>query len=1037
MAQEPERLPRAGFVVATLTVLVGAGVGLVTNAASSDPRWPWLLDHLRQHAWTWLGLLLVVSMVLAVSSLVVGRRQRAAVRAQQFQQNREALLAQVRARLDEQLGVGKLRRVINVPISRHAHNHGVVRVGGLQEVANSARAHCRLVVVGAVGSGKSTLLLRIADELASGGGPDAPIPVPVNLSTWNPAQERLDDVIRKAITGVRQGGRQRRRAWWRLRRRTFQVTPDDLVSSRLVVPLLDGLDEIPQDLWDDARRELGSALGARDRQFALACAEYAFPTLVPDDVTTTAGTQVVRIEPVSLTSAEDYLVKSSVDPARWRPVLDAMRVESHPVAVSLSTPLMLYLARVVFEDSRREPAELLAPRLGTREAVEAELLRSYVPAAYAPREQSPDLATESAVRFEAGDAERWLRYLAGFLDANQSTVFRWWDLSEFSPAPKQLVSRWNWTLWVIVTGFAIPAFLAGFALLGLMLICLGWVLGKVLRWIPDPDLALPDELQPLHAWITEIDVSSLAHSFVTTPAVLLSAVVLAAVAGLGTSTWLMMEAGEQETFAAVGARDSIRADARITRVRAVTAFVLASAIVFLVKDGVWGWFAQTAAPWIDRMSQLPATVSAWAEGQQNGIFWWGTGISLLAGLVAAGAVVVNSAWWHLRVGQAKRVTLRQLPADLLTFLDDANRRGVLRRYGPVFAFRHRRVQWYLADRDRAGRTPEEVLDEARELVAAKRFSQAVDQLTRLANYDTRASVELALIHERWARQRRWNFNDRQDRAQRLVRARSWWEQAVEEGDQSAAVGLAQFLARRLDSYPGTLIGGARSISTHHNAVRTWEELASMTTPPVRDEIIALLDQRVSVPPPTFLHDVMRDQLVKAVARLRSTSPPPVDELHWWTSIALGDVAAQALQHAAHRSGVLRTGDLLAALIEADPRAEDWARFTLHTGSPSPDDLRRADDTPCAAADPPLPLGADGLVTVSQDVMAALRLLPLMSTQYGMNPIPAGALALAILSVPGGGAARMLRAYSGLDDPALRQAVKDHLLGAPGLPELVV
>ncbi|SES37183.1 hypothetical protein SAMN04488000_124102 [Lentzea albida] len=125
---------------------------------------------------------------------------------------------------------------------------------------------------------------------------------------------------------------------------------------------------------------------------------------------------MVRVEPVSLTSAEDYLVKSSVEPATWRSVLDAMRDGGSPVAQALSTPLMLHLSRVVFEDSRRDPAELLVLNLDTRESVEAELLRSYVQAAYEPREQSPDLATESAAWFESADAERWLHHLARFLD---------------------------------------------------------------------------------------------------------------------------------------------------------------------------------------------------------------------------------------------------------------------------------------------------------------------------------------------------------------------------------------------------------------------------------------------------------------------------------------------------------------------------------------------------------------------------------------------------------------------------------------------
>jgi hypothetical protein len=59
----------------------------------------------------------------------------------------------------------------------------------------------------------------------------------------------------------------------------------------------------------------------------------------------------------------------------------------------------------------------------------------------------------------------------------------------------------------------------------------------------------------------------------------------------------------------------------------------------------------------------------------------------------------------------------------------------------------------------------------------------------------------------------------------------------------------------------------------------------------------------------------------------------------------------------------------------------------------------------------------------------------MATEFGMTPIPPGALALALLSAPTGGAARMLRAYGGVDDIGLRRLVKEDLIGIPELPDL--
>lgn len=108
-------------------------------------------------------------------------------------------------------------------MSRHSENRGTVRLGGLAEVVESARSRCRLIVVGAVGSGKSTVLLQVAEKLTTESDPDSLIPVLVNLSTWNPADEELDDVIRKAITGVRRDVVQRRRTFLRRRRRIYRA----------------------------------------------------------------------------------------------------------------------------------------------------------------------------------------------------------------------------------------------------------------------------------------------------------------------------------------------------------------------------------------------------------------------------------------------------------------------------------------------------------------------------------------------------------------------------------------------------------------------------------------------------------------------------------------------------------------------------------------------------------------------------------------------------------------------------------------------
>lgn len=122
-------------------------------------------------------------------------------------------------------------------------------------------------------------------------------------------------------------------------------------------------------------------------------------------------------------------------------------------------------------------------------------------------------------------------------------------------------------------------------------------------------------------------------------------------------------------------------------------------------------------------------------------------------------------------------------------------------------------------------------------------------------------------------------------------------------------------------------------------------------------------------------------------------------------------------------GELRTGPVLSALARVDT-AGDWSRLWLHCGFP-------ADETLVAAADD---AGADEqpLVTwrnvpLSTPMADALRLVGRLAEAYRLAPIPPGALALALIAVPSGGAGRVLVA-GGADRTELLEIVQEDLLG---------
>lgn len=390
---------------------------------------------------------------------------------------------------------------------------------------------------------------------------------------------------------------------------------------------------------------------------------------------------------------------------------------------------------------------------------------------------------------------------------------------------------------------------------------------------------------------------------------------------------------------------AVKEDARITRLRAVSAFGVALTLLLMVKDALRGWLTHYAAPWIGDLAAAKAnepkydavrTIAKWFSDTQSGISWWPIGLSVLGGLAAAAVVVAHSAWWHLRTRQGQHAVLRQLPSDLLNFLDGTARRGVLRRHGPVFEFRHRRVQRFLADSEEAGRPTGDLIAEARALADGNDFRG-------------RSSSSRSWFRTTSGRSRHWPRSTRRGRA---ASAGTPSTGRPEEAPPSCATVVGDVPRCRTSAggpgagslpraAPGLLprIAPRRAAVLPHTQRRgkSVETARGTTPPPGRDQIVALMERRSKAPLPTRFHKHYANHITAVLDGLHDAGPPPVNELGWWTSTPLGDVTATALQHAAsHHPGVLQAGTVFAALMDADRRAGDWARFALHTSSPSAD-----------------------------------------------------------------------------------------------------
>ncbi|MCZ4610018.1 NACHT domain-containing protein [Streptomyces sp. Lzd4kr] len=291
----------------------------------------------------------------------------------------------------------------------------------------------RLLVLGEPGAGKSmlllTLLLGLLDQRPSGG----PVPVIFPLASFNPAHQDLQEWMAERLEADYPGLRAPAPAPY-----SGASLAGMLLRERLVLPLLDGFDELPEGLRPQALHVFNEALPPGN-SFVLAgrSDEYRaalHPTTgVPVRLTATAGIQIL---PLTASVTADYLQRDAgglgtVSADRWRPVIEQLRSPGSTLARVLNTPLMLFLARTIYNPRPGEtstalpdPAELCDQQhLPSPAHVRAHLLDAYLPAAYRPHPQHP-------CPWDAESAQRAFTSLATHLTNNLAgtTDIAWWQL---------------------------------------------------------------------------------------------------------------------------------------------------------------------------------------------------------------------------------------------------------------------------------------------------------------------------------------------------------------------------------------------------------------------------------------------------------------------------------------------------------------------------------------------------------------------------------------------------------------------------------
>lgn len=555
----------------------------------------------------------------------------------------------------------------------------------------------RLVVLGDAGAGKTCLAIEFAQRFLTERQERADrapghvrnrVPVVFDLSAWNPdAGGKLTAWLASRLADV---------YWWtKAARPDGRTLATDMIEAGLILPILDGFDEIAEGLAPDA-------LGALDdvsMPLVLTSRPEEYEKALVARGRALAGAAVVVLDPLTRADLAAYLPRTTgtADGSRWADLL-AQHADGRwdEAAATLATPLMAAMAREIYSETPgHDPSELLD--YDERAELEEHLLTAYLPAAYHPARR-----TRRTRRWTPEKAERWLGFLACHLEEAGTRELAWWRLSEAVSLP----TRGSLGFWTAgLSSALIFALVAGPVLLGPLLVSMGFLATGRAGSI---GLSLTPGPAPAYAWLRARGSAGRLRAWLLAgwrrigakawlPLSVLITLCLPLPIGYGLVAGALVARLSMFLFGLASTVECLEAPADLTT--AVTpGALLAADRKRAVQRAAIGAGCQTAGMVVSALAFAPIL------GLVSRYFPSVGPVALLRVALASG--LASGVWWLLSIGAWARWMLvvrcwltmgvRRLPLRVMFFLGDAHRRGVLRQVGPHYQFRHARLQDHLA-----------------------------------------------------------------------------------------------------------------------------------------------------------------------------------------------------------------------------------------------------------------------------------------------------------------------------------------------------